>query len=97
MMRSFSVIDTSKGLTKNARSPYTTNPLIGIIYNNFEYANPLLGETNAKKSELWPALTQTFSTSVLNKNLYRIFYPTKADLQLQEGYSNPWQVKYCAL
>jgi hypothetical protein len=95
MMRSFSVIDTSKGLAKTARPPFTTNPLIGIIYNNFEYANPLLGETNAKKSELWPELTQNFSDSVLNKNLYRIFYPTQDDMKLQEGFSNPWQVRFC--
>ncbi len=97
MMRSFSVVNNTDGLTNNIQPPYTTNPLIGIIYNNFQYSNPLLGETNAKRSSLWPALTTTYSSQVLQKNLYRIFYPTTKDISLYNGLTNPWQVKFCSV
>ena len=33
----------------------------------------------------------------VNANFYRIFYPTKDNKQLYEGYGNPWESGWCGL
>ena len=97
MMRAFHVMGSS--VSKNAISaqPFIINPLINIIYNNWVYADPLLGETNAKKSSLMPAFNQDHFKKTLNKNLYRIFYPLPSDRPLMKGAVDPWESKWCPM
>jgi FtsP/CotA-like multicopper oxidase with cupredoxin domain len=82
---------------KNAISSkkYILNPLHNIIYNNWKYADPMLGETAAKKSNLVPIFNTNYLNETLYKNLYRIFYPLPQDITDYGSYYNPWQAKWC--
>jgi hypothetical protein len=95
MMRAMRIIGGSG--TKNAisASQYIRNPLYNIIYNNWQYADPMLGETAAKRSSLVDAHDLNLVNKTLYKNLHRIFYPTLSDISQYKNSSNPWQVRWC--
>jgi hypothetical protein len=96
MMRAYSTVNATQGLNRAsaANSPYITNPLYNIVYGNFKYQDPMLGETLAiPSSNAVPLLTK--AASGLAANLYRIFYPTASDITLMNGASNPWVSNFC--
>jgi hypothetical protein len=97
MMRAFHVTDSAGGKNALSAQPFIINPLNNIIYNNWAYADPVLGETNAKQSSLMPTFNRTHFNKTLTKNLYRIFYPLQSDIALMKGADNPWQSKWCKL
>jgi hypothetical protein len=95
MMRAFSVVDTSKGKNSGSGSRYVA--INNVIYNNWKYSDPLLGETNAKRTTEVVPLNGSLALSTLNKNMYRIFYPTATDLKEYNGAFNPWQSQVCPM
>ena len=99
MMRAMRIVNTNVGKTSSTTisksSPFIINPLYNIVYNNWKYADPMLGETAAKPSGLTRTMTTAYITQTLGKNLYRIFYPLPSDITLMNGSSNPWQSKWC--
>jgi FtsP/CotA-like multicopper oxidase with cupredoxin domain len=95
MMRAMRIINGEKGKNKDTAEQYIINPLNNIIYNNWKYSDPMLGDTAAKKSNLVPVFNNNYATDTLSKNLYRIFYPLPVDLELTKNYTNPWQSKWC--
>jgi hypothetical protein len=99
MMRAMRMVDTQLGKTSSTTisksSPFIINPLYNIVYNNWKYADPMLGETAAKPSGLTRTMTTAYITQTLGKNLYRIFYPLPSDITLMKGASNPWQSRWC--
>jgi len=95
MMRAMRIINGEKGKNKDTAEQYIINPLNNIIYNNWKYSDPMLGDTAAKKSNLVPVFNNNYVTDTLSKNLYRIFYPLPVDLELTKNYTNPWQSKWC--
>lgn len=98
MMRAMKVINTNLGKTASTASrPFVINRLYGLVYNNFKYADPMLGETSAKPSSQVRTLTQAYVNQTLGKNLYRIFYPLPSDLVYMRGVTNPWQSAWCPL
>ena len=97
MMRAFQVTDSAGGKNALSSEPFIINPLNNIIYNNWVYADPVLGETNAKKSELMPIFNQIHFNKTISKNLYRIFYPVESDFVLMKNATNPWQSKWCPI
>lgn len=97
MMRAFKVIDSNNGLNSKSAQPFVVNKLNGIIYNNWKYSNPLLGETNAKPISKAKLFNKDLATSTLKLNLYRIFYPLQSDIALMGGVFNPWQSKWCPI
>lgn len=88
-------IKGENGKNNKTSEQYILNPLHNIIYNNWKYTDPMLGETAAKKSNLVDKFDLTYATKTLNKNLYRIFFPLESDLQSYGSYYNPWQSKWC--
>lgn len=98
MMRAMQMIDVSS-TTKNPTSaqPFIINRLYGLVYNNWKYADPMLGETAAKPSSQVRTLTDSYVNQVLYKNLYRIFYPRPSDIVFMRGVRNPWQSQWCPL
>jgi hypothetical protein len=101
MMRAIRIVDTKTGKTSSTTisksSPFIINPLYNIVYNNWKYTDPMLGETAAKPSGLTRKMTTAYITQTLDKNLYRIFYPLPEDIVLMNGASNPWQSSWCPL
>lgn len=97
MMRAFTVTNSTLGINPLSAQPFIINPLNNIVYNNWVYADPLLGETNAKKSSLMPVFNQNHFNNTINKNLYRIFYPRPSDIPLMKGADNPWQSSWCPI
>lgn len=98
MMRAMKVIDTNLGKTASTASrPFIINRLYGLVYGNFKYADPMLGETSAKPSSQVRTLTAQYVTQTLGKNLYRIFYPLPSDITYMRGVTNPWQAQWCPL
>jgi len=95
MMRAMRIINGENGKNKDTAKQYIVNPLNNIIYNNWKYSDPMLGDTAAKKTNLVTVFNTNYITETLNKNLYRIFYPLPADLELTKNYTNPWQSKWC--
>jgi FtsP/CotA-like multicopper oxidase with cupredoxin domain len=91
MMRAFRVMDSAGGKNAMSAQPFIINPLNNIIYYNWAYSNPVLGETNAKKSALMPVFDQTHFANTLNKNVYKIFYPLPSDFLLMKGAEDPWE------
>lgn len=93
MMRAMRVM----GGGPNAKSAerYILNPLHKIIYNNWRFADPMLAETRAVRTNTVKTHNTALITQTLNNNLYRIFYPQSGDIKLQEGYENPWQSQWC--
>jgi hypothetical protein len=85
--------------TKNPDSakPFLINRLNNLVYNNWKYEDPMLGETAAKPSALTRTLSQAYVAQTLSKNLYRIFYPTPSDIVYMNGAKNPWQSAWCPL
>lgn len=98
MMRAMSMVDSAT-TTKNPLSaqPFIINRLYGLVYNNWKYADPMLGETAAKPSAQARTLTTAYVNQTLYKNLYRIFYPTPSDIVYMRGARNPWQSAWCPL
>ena len=68
-----------------------------LVYNNWKYEDPMLGETAAKPSSLVRSMTTAYVNQTLYKNLYRIFYPTPSDIVYMKGAKNPWQSAWCPL
>jgi hypothetical protein len=98
MMRAMSMIDSSM-TTNNPDSArlFLINRLYNLVYNNWKYADPMLGETAAKPSRLARTMTDSYVNQTLYKNLYRIFYPTPSDIVYMRGARNPWQSQWCPL
>jgi FtsP/CotA-like multicopper oxidase with cupredoxin domain len=98
MMRAVKIID-SKNTTKNplTAQPFIINRLYNLVYNNWIYADPMLGDTAAKPSSLTRTLTQAYVNQTLHKNVYRIFYPTSSDIVYMRGARNLWQSQWCPL
>ena len=74
---------------------YILNPLHNIIYNNWVYSDPMLGETSAKPRNQVEKFDTSLFTKTLNKNLYRIFFPLESDIQSYGTYYNPWKSNWC--
>ena len=94
MMRAMRITG-DMGKNSISSKKYILNPLHNIIYNNWKYSDPMLGETAAKKTNLVPIFNTNYLNETLNKNLYRIFYPLPQDIIEYGGYYNPWQAKWC--
>ena len=77
--------------------PFIINRLYNLVYNNWKYADPMLGETAARPSSQVRTMTDLYVNQTLYKNLYRIFYPLPSDIQLMNGTDNPWQSQWCPL
>jgi FtsP/CotA-like multicopper oxidase with cupredoxin domain len=95
MMRAYKV--TQGGKNEPSAAQYLANPLVHIIYNNYEYADPMYNDTAAKPSDQVPAHSFELVNSTLYMNLYRIFYPTDDDKQQYGDYYNPWIAEWCQL
>ena len=95
MMRAFRVMQSEGGKNAITAQPFIINPLNNIIYNNWKYADPMLGETSAKLSTNVTVFDRDYLNDTLSKNLYRIFYPLPSDLPLMNGAFNPWQSEWC--
>jgi hypothetical protein len=77
MLRTY--ITSLNNLTNSSGPGVTTNEykeINGILYDNYAFADPLLGSLSATSAPL-PLLVraQTF----VNANFYRIFYPNATD------------------
>jgi len=95
MMRAMRIINGKDGKNAISAQQYIINPLANIIYNNFRYANPMLGETASKPTTRVARHTVNHINNILKLNLYRIFYPLPADIILTKNYTNPWTSKWC--
>ena len=98
MMRAMRMINSTM-TTKNPNSaqPFLINRLYNLVYNNWKYEDPMLGETAARPSNQVRSLTLAYLNSTLYKNLYRIFYPLPSDIVFMRGARNPWQSQWCPL
>jgi FtsP/CotA-like multicopper oxidase with cupredoxin domain len=98
MMRAMSIVD-SPTTTKNPDSakPFLINRLYNLVYNNWKYVDPMLGETAAKPSAQVRTFTVSYANQTLYKNLYRIFYPLPSDIVYMRGARNPWKSQWCPL
>ncbi len=96
MMRAFRLVNSTQGMTASTATQFVVNPLYNIVYGNFMYADPMLGETAAKPTSSVARLNLAFVNATLNKNMYRIFYPTPSDKTLMGNVMNPWQSNVCA-
>jgi FtsP/CotA-like multicopper oxidase with cupredoxin domain len=96
MMTAMRIMNSTQ-TTKNPTSaqPFIINRLYNLVYNNFKYEDPMLGETSAKPSSLVRTMTNSYVAQTLGKNLYRIFYPTPSDITFMRGARNPWQSQWC--
>ena len=95
MLRAFHMVNGEEGKNAVTANKFIVNPLYNIVYGNYKYADPMLGETAAKPTSSVAALDAAFVTETLNKNLYRIFYPLPEDITLMGSAVNPWQSKVC--
>lgn len=95
MMRAMHMVDGGQGLNAETSEKFIANPLHKIIYNNWRYADPMLGETSAIPTTKTKKLSLKYANTTLNKNLYRIFYPLQEDRQLMMDYENPWESQHC--
>jgi FtsP/CotA-like multicopper oxidase with cupredoxin domain len=96
MMRSMHMMN-SVNTTKNPDSakPFIINRLNNLIYNNWKYDDPMLGETGPVPSSKARTYSLRYVNQTLHKNLYRIFYPRPSDIVYMKGVPNPWQSKWC--
>ena len=85
----------SNGKNNITSEQYILNPLHNIIYNNWVYSDPMLGETSAKPRNQVEKFDTSLFTKTLNKNLYRIFFPLESDIQSYGTYYNPWKSNWC--
>lgn len=97
MMRAMRITDSNLGKNVDTARPFIINRLHNLIYNNWLYADPMLGETAAKPSSQARTMTDAYVNQMLGKNLYRIFYPTPSDITYMRGVRNPWQSQWCPL
>ena len=97
MMRAFRVTNSSGGVNAASAKPFVVNKLNGIIYNNWKYSDPMLGDTAAKPVSKAKAFNRNLFSETLALNLYRIFYPLASDIKLMGGVFNPWQSRWCPL
>ena len=97
MMRAFRIVDSHKGLHASDASAeeFIVNPLNGLIYANYAYSDPLLGNVSAIDSTKAPAWNQAYIDRIRDVNAYRIFYPTPEDVALMNGTTNPWRAHVC--
>ena len=95
-LRAYKIIDGPLGKNGPSSNQFVTNELNNIIYSNYQYANPLLGETNARPSNTFAPITREYVASKLALNLYAIFYPNST-MEAIPGYRNPWQAAWCPL
>lgn len=96
MLRAMRIVSTGMNSNQSSAQPYITNSLHNIIYNNWKYSDPMLGETAAISTKSASAHTQKLVNTNLEKNLYRIFYPLPADMPIG-GLENPWKSQWCKL
>lgn len=97
MMRAMKVVDSSLGKNAPSAQPFIINRLYGLVYNNWKYSDPMLGETAARPSSQVRSLTPSYVNQTLYKNLYRIFYPLPSDIVFMRGARNLWQVQWCPI
>lgn len=97
MMRAFRVNSTKFGLNAPTAAQFTRNALTNIIYDSFEYSDPTLPAVSAKPTALMPTYDTAYKHLILNKNLYRIFYPLQPDDDILDGGTNPWKSTWCPL
>ena len=96
MMRAMKIINpTDTTANPTSAQPFIINRLYNLVYYNFKYEDPMLGETSAKPSGLVRTMTNSYVAQTLGKNLYRIFYPTPSDIVYMRGAKNPWQSQWC--
>jgi len=98
MMRAMHIMNS----TMTSKNPLTAqkfivNRLHNLVYNNWVYQDPMLGQTAARPSSQARTMSESYVTQILNSNLYRIFYPTPADIVYMQGVKNPWQSAWCPL
>ena len=98
MMRSMHIMNSNE-TTNNPLSarPFVINRLYNLVYNNWKYDDPMLGETGPKPSNLVRTFSLQYVNQTLYKNLYRIFYPRPSDIVYMRGAKNPWQSQWCSL
>jgi hypothetical protein len=101
MLRAFRVNGTGMNSNNQASAqPFINNALHKFVYNNWAYADPMLGETAARNTALVPVHNKTLTDYIINvKRLYKIFYPLPSDFSAQTsaGYTNPWMSDWCPL
>ena len=106
MLRAFRVTNTSLGAFNQASaSRFVLNPLENIVYDSFEYADPVLPATSAKPTATSPSLSDQL-LHYLFASAYGIFYPTpEQDAQVAALVAanstltpiNPWKSPFCLL
>ena len=96
MLRAYRVTNVTGSLNAPTASKFVANPLIGIIYSNYKYSDPMLNDTAAKSTPKMPSLASQMGP-YLNGNVYRIFYPNKADERDYGTYYNPWKSTWCPI
>eukprot|EP00877_Chromochloris_zofingiensis_P011113 jgi/Chrzof1/6255/Cz17g17180.t1 len=92
MMRAMRIVSGSQG--RNKGTQFINNQAADVIYSNWDYNNPLFGETSARPTDTWPLLGPQHAADTVNKNLYRIFYPNSTD-PVANAANNPWAVSWC--
>ncbi len=98
MLRAFHMVNANESHhNPHSATAFIQNPLVNIIYSNYAYADPMYGVTAAKPTTSVPKMSREFVRLTLEKNLYRIFYPTATDITLMNGYSDPWAAKVCPM
>ena len=97
MLRAFSTVNSTKGVNAASDQPFVVNKLNGIIYNNWKYSDPMLGDTAAKQFKNAAKFDKILFNKTLGLNLYRIFYPLAEDIKLMGGVFNPWQSQWCPI
>lgn len=92
MLRAFSIKHHHGSMNEASAEKFVANPLYGIIYNNWNYADPVTAQAAAKETSLWPTFDKTYINQRLHENVYRIFYPLPEDeTYIQQGFINPWK------
>lgn len=95
MMRAMRINNNNNTKNYISSEKFLFNPLYNIIYNNWKYDDPMYGDTAAKPSNSVSTFNSIYFNNVLNKNLYRIFYPLPDDIKSYSGYYNPWKSNWC--
>jgi hypothetical protein len=97
MLRAFSVVDTNLGVAgrRSTADRFQVNGFSNTVYTDYKYADPEGAITNAVPELSAPALGTSLLQDWLDKNIYRIFYPTSDDKDLYAGFTNPWESSWC--
>ena len=89
MLRAFTIVDTSAGaFNQDTAKPFVSNPMNGIIYSKYDYSDPMFGDVCAKPTDTLPTFDAKRAQTVLDLNLYRIFYPTPDDIAMYPTATN---------